>query len=100
MVAYERLHEAAEQVGQELFDTLQQEHLTAIAREEERGTTAFASRRKAIEQVGLQEVRQFRLIRCDTDEAEWRKELQFARQIIPEVRPLLLMRISQEEINE
>jgi len=50
-------------------------------------------RRKAIERVGLPEVRQFRLSRCDADESEWRHELQSARQIVPEIRSLLMLRI-------
>jgi hypothetical protein len=54
---------------------------------------AFASRRKAIERVGLPEVRQFRLSRCDAEEAEWRSELRSARQIVPEIRSLLMLRI-------
>jgi len=91
--AYERLQEAAEQAGHELFDSLQQKHLSSVAREEERGMVAFGSRRKAIERVGLPEVRQYRLARCDAEEAEWRNELQSARQIVPEIRPLLLMKI-------
>ena len=93
IIAQERLQEAAEQAGQELFDALQQAHLASVAREEERGIVSFASRRKAIERVGLPEVRQFRLSRCDADESEWRHELQSARQIVPEIRPLLMLRI-------
>ena len=91
--AYERLQEAAEQAGHELFDSLQQKHLSSVAREEERGMVAFGSRRKAIERVGLPEVRQYRLARCDAEEAEWRNELQSARQIVPEIRPLLMLKI-------
>ena len=93
ITAHERLQEAAEQAGQELFDALQQAHLASVAREEERGVVSFASRRKAIERVGLSEVRQFRLSRCDAEESEWRHELQSARQIVPEIRPLLMLRI-------
>lgn len=93
IIAHERLQEAAEQAGQELFDALQQAHLASVAREEERGIVSFASRRKAIERVGLPEVRQFRLSRCDADESDWRHELQSARQIVPEIRPLLMLRI-------
>lgn len=93
IIAHERLQEAAEKAGQELFDALQQAHLASVAREEERGVVSFASRRKAIERVGLPEVRQFRLSRCDADESEWRHELQSARQIVPEIRPLLMLRI-------
>ena len=91
--AFDRLLEAAEQAGQEVFDALQQEHMASITREEERGRVAFASRRKSIAVVGLPEVRQYRLVKCDTEETEWSKELESARQIVPEIRPLLLMRI-------
>jgi len=93
IAAHARLQEVAEQAGQELFDALQQAHLASVAREEERGIVSFASRRKAIERVGLPEVRQFRLSRCIADESEWRHELQSARQIVPEIRPLLMLRI-------
>ena len=91
--AYTRLQEAAKQAGQELFDSLQQAHLAGVVREEERGIVSFASRRKAIERVGLPEVRQFRLSRAEANEFEWRHELQSARQIVPEIRPLLMLRI-------
>jgi superfamily II DNA or RNA helicase len=93
IIAHESLQIAAEQAGQVLFDALQQGHLASVAREEERGIVSFASRRKAIERVGLPEVRQFRLSRCGADESEWRHELQSARQIVPEIRPLLMLRI-------
>ena len=94
--AYKQLYGAAERAGQELFDSLQQAHLNSLTREEERGQVAFASRRQAIERVGLQEVRQFRLSRCDAEESDWRQELRSARQIVPEIRPLLLLRIMSE----
>ncbi|MDI6815810.1 MAG: helicase-related protein [Actinomycetota bacterium] len=93
VTAYERLLGAAEEAGQELFDALQQEHRLSIGREEDRGVIAFGSRRKAIERVGLPEVRQFRTARLASEEDEWRKELETAKQIVPEIRPLLLMRI-------
>jgi hypothetical protein len=93
ITAHERLQIAAEQAGQELFDALQQAHIASVTREEERGMVAFTSRRKAIERVGLPEVRQYRLARCDAEETEWRHELQSARQIVPEIRSLLLLRI-------
>ena len=56
-------------------------------------STVHNSACKVIERVGLPEVRQFRLSRCDADESEWRHELQSARQIVPEIRPLLMLRI-------
>ena len=99
-VAYEQLLEAAEEAGVELFDALQQEHIASITKEEERGMVALVSRRRAIERVGLPEVRQYRLAKCDAEEAEWRNELESARQIVPEIRALLLMCIIKGEPNE
>ena len=93
ITAHERLQIAAEQAGPELFDALQQAHLASVNREEERGMVAFTSRRKAIERVGLPEVRQYRLARCAAEESEWRHELQSTRQIVPEIRSLLMLRI-------
>lgn len=91
--AYSSLKEVAEKGGEEVFYALQQAHQNSIKREEERGFISFASRRKAIERVGLPEVRQFRLSRCNAEESEWRRELETARQILPELRALLMLRI-------
>lgn len=54
---------------------------------------AFAARRRAIERVGLPEVRAYRRARCDAEETEWRNELIAVRALLPEIRPLLLLRI-------
>jgi len=90
---YNSLLKVCEDEGKELFDALQQQHQSAVDREEERGAVAFSSRRRAIERAGLPEVRHYRTTHCDIEETGWRKELESARQIVPEIRPLLLMRI-------
>ena len=97
IAAGEKLLSAAEQTGQELFDTMQEAHFAAVAHEEERGMIAFASRRKAIDRLGLPEVRQFRLARLDKDESQWRSELKSAQQIVPEIRALLAMQVRSTE---
>ena len=99
-VAGDKLLSAAEQAGQEIFDTMQDAHFAAVAREEERGMIAFASRRKAIDRLGLPEVRQFRMARLDEDQSQWRSELKSARQIVPEMRSLLLLNIGNGGVCE
>ena len=94
IVAGEKLLSEAKQAGQEVFDSMQDAHFAAVAREEERGMIAFASRRKAIDRLGLPEVRQFRLTHLNEDESQWRSELQSARKIVPEMRTLLMLNIS------
>jgi hypothetical protein len=100
LAAYERLLDAAEQAGREPFDSMQQEHRSSITREEERGLRVFGSRRRAIERVGLPEVRHYRQAHCDAEEKEWRNELEMAKQIVPEIRPLLLMKIVSGGVHE
>jgi len=75
-------------------------HLAAVTREEIRGIIAFASRRKTIEKLGLPEVRQFRLAYFDEDESEWRNELESARQIVSEMRLLLMLNIRNGGVYE
>jgi superfamily II DNA or RNA helicase len=91
--AFKQLMQSAENAGKEMFEALAQEYADALAKEEERGRVAFNARRKAIEKVGLPEVRQYRMVRCDAEEAQWKKELAAASQTVPEIRPLLLTRI-------
>jgi len=79
---------------------MQKAHFAAVTREEERGMIAFASRRKAIDRLGLPEVRQFRLARLDEDESQWRSELKSARRIVPEMRPLLMLNIENGDVCE
>ena len=79
-----------------MFESLQQVHSASLVREKELGSVAFDSRRKAIERIGLPEVRNYRLARCVAEETQWRKELEEALQIVPEIRPLLLMNIIGE----
>ena len=100
IAAGEKLLSAAEQAGQEIFETMQDAHFAAVTREEERGMIAFASRRKAIDRLGLPEVRQFRLALLDEDESQWRGELKSARQIVPEIRPLLMLNIGNGGVCE
>lgn len=95
IAAGEKLLSAAEEAGQVLFDTMREAHFAAVAREEKRGMIAFASRRKAIERLGLPEVRRFRLARLDEDESQWLGELKSARQIVPEMRALLIMQVQE-----
>jgi hypothetical protein len=90
---HERLLQAAESAGQGLFETMKQGHLSAVQNEEDRGETAFASHREAVAHIGLPEVRQYRLAKCDTEEKAWREELRAARQLVPELRALAILKI-------
>ena len=88
---YQSLRAAAEIAGRETYETLRLSHEASVAREEERGRISLDSRRRAIERIGLPEVRNYRLDRCNAEEAQWRRELSLVSETVPEIRPLLFL---------
>jgi len=91
--ASERLREAAEQQGKTIYDELVQAHLERLAREREKGEYAFAARRRAIERIGLPQVRNHRLSLLEQEEERFREQLERSAQILPEMAPLLIVRV-------
>jgi hypothetical protein len=95
--AFQSLQAAAEAAGQQKYEMLRSAHEASVAREEERGRVSLDFRRNAIGKIGLPEVRTYRLDRCNADEAQWRRELSMVRETVPELRPLLILRVTREE---
>ena len=93
---FDQLEKVAESVGQEIFNGLHQDHLNAIEKERERGEYFYQSRQKAIELIGLPEVRQYRLRHLEKEKSEWKADLKAAASVIPEIRPLLLLNIGKK----
>ncbi len=91
--AFERLREAAEQQGKTIYDELVQAHRERLAREREKGEYAFAARRRAIERIGLPQVRNHRLSLLEQEEERFHEQLERRAQILPEMAPLLLVRV-------
>ena len=58
-----------------------------------RGNYAFQVRREALGRLGLPEVRQHRLKRLDEEERAWAAELRKREQVLPELQPVILLRV-------
>jgi superfamily II DNA or RNA helicase len=91
--AFERLQGAAEQQGKTIYEELVQAHRARLAREREKGEYAFVARRRTIERIGLSQVRTHRLRLLEQEEERFREELEHRAQILPEIVPLLLVRV-------
>ncbi|QCQ22114.1 DEAD/DEAH box helicase [Desulfoglaeba alkanexedens] len=91
--AFERLREAAERQGKMIYDELVAAHRERLAREREKGEYAFAARRRAIERIGLPQVRNHRLSLLEQEEERFHEQLGRRTQILPELAPLLLVRV-------
>ncbi|MHB1294418.1 MAG: DEAD/DEAH box helicase [Anaerolineae bacterium] len=91
--AYGQLQRAAEQQGKIIYEGLLQEHRTHLAREREGAAYALAARRRAVERIGLSEVRNYRLNLLAQEERVWQEQSATQAATYPEMVPLLLIRV-------
>lgn len=89
--AFERLWGAAAVQGKTIYDELVHKHRQQLDREREKGEYAFAARQRAIERIGLPQVRDYRLTQLEQEEQAWREQLNQAAEVNPELVPLLLI---------
>ena len=92
-VVFRRLRSEAEGQGEGAFHELFARHQQRLKREQEKGRYAFQVRREALNRIGLPEVRQHRLKRLDEDEKVWAEELRKREQVLPELQPVVLLRV-------
>lgn len=97
---FDRVMEAAEGQGKPVYEELIEKHRLHLSAEQEKGEHAFAARRRAIERIGLPEVRNYRLAQLARDEKAWHEGLERKGQVIPEMIPLILVRIQRGASNE
>ena len=87
------VRQSAEEQGSVVYQALRLEHLERLDREREKAEYGFAARRAAIERIGLPQVRNHRLRHLEQEERAWREHLKAGRAALPELLPLLLVRI-------
>ncbi len=90
---YENMLNKAEEVGYDTYKALQSHHLNVLNKEEERGNYAFQTREKAIMKLGLEEVKSYRIKKLNDEKIIWEDELNALKQIIPDIKPLLVVKI-------
>lgn len=95
--AYEASRKAAETHGAAVFEELLSAHRESTRRERKKGVHAFAGRRRAIERLGLPQVRAHRLALLAAEEQEWSKELSAREAALPELTAMVLVRIAPEQ---
>ena len=86
--------QAAEGQGATVFDELATAHQQGILRERKKGGHAFASRRRAIERLGLPQVRNYRLRFLADEEEAWTRELAAREAALPDLSAVLMVRVA------
>ncbi|HRW93278.1 MAG TPA: helicase-related protein [Thermotogota bacterium] len=92
-VAFEKSESAARERGQSMYETLLQEHQEHIAREREKANYGFSARRKAIERIGLPQVRKHRLNLLSQEERDFQEQIDQKAQVFPDMVPLIVIRV-------
>jgi hypothetical protein len=93
--AYETSRGAAETQGAAIFDELSSAHRQSIARERKKGVHAFAARRRAVERLGLPQVRAHRLRQLDEEEHAWREALTTREAALPDLAAIQLVHVAR-----
>ena len=83
--AYALLHQAAQQEGKAIFESMLAATQIDLDNQNEKGEYSFNARKRAIERVGLPEVRQYRLRQLNSEYVLWRQELDKKRNAIPDM---------------
>ena len=91
--AYATAHRAAETQGRELFRELSAKHAQRIDRERRTGTRAFEARRRALDRVGLHQVKQHRVAQLEQERQAWEQRFRQLETALPELSAVLLVRI-------
>ncbi|HDM78345.1 MAG TPA: hypothetical protein ENG51_18075 [Deltaproteobacteria bacterium] len=90
---FEQVRKVAELYGRTIYDELVLVHKERLTQERKKAEYAFASRRKAILRIGLPQVRNYRLHLLGQEEHLFKEQLERRAQILPEMMPLLLVRV-------
>jgi hypothetical protein len=92
--AFDASRSAAESQGAAVFEELLAAHQLSIVRERKKGGHAFASRRRAIERLGLPQVRSYRLRILADEEQAWNRELTAREAALPDLAAVLMVRVA------
>ena len=71
------------------------EHRQRLDRERRRLTVAIEARRRAVDRIGLPQVRAFRLAQVEQEEREWRLALTMREAALPELTLLLVVAVAE-----
>jgi superfamily II DNA or RNA helicase len=91
--AFSELQSAAEEHGKPIYEALLLEHRDRIAHEREKARYAFSARRRAVERIGLLQVRNHRVNLLAQEERSFQEQLDHKAHAYPEMVPLLVIRV-------
>jgi hypothetical protein len=92
--AYELSRREAERHGEPVFRGLQDAHQRRVQRERRKIQHAFEARRRAIDRIGLPQVRSHRLTQLDREKAAWTTSMAAKETAVPELSAVIVLRVA------
>lgn len=92
---YDAVHAIAERQSYGKFEQLVQKHQLFIELEREKTAFSFQARRRAVQRLGLAEVRNYRLRQLDAEERARFRQIETMAEVHPTLQPLLILRINK-----
>lgn len=90
---YEQLTVCAENEGKRIFDVMLDKYNENLHQQKEKGEYSFASRKRAIERIGLPEVKNYRLRQLASELLIWQDEMKEKENVFPELSLHLVFEI-------
>ena len=85
------LRDEAERSGRAIYEDLLRQHQQRLEQERKKGEYAFTARRRALSRIGLPSVREHHLARLGQEHQDWRREMEQAVSVIPQLVPVLVV---------
>lgn len=89
----DRLRAVASERGESVFRDLASKHQDRVARERRKGRDAFKVRRKTLDHVGLDAVRQYRLRQLEQEEFAWNERIERRARVVPDLAAVCVVRV-------
>ena len=95
--AFEGSRRAAEVHGAAIFEELAAAHREGTRRERKKGSYAFAARKRAIERLGLPQVKARRLVQLAEEERIWSMALAARETAVPELTAITIVQVARQD---
>lgn len=94
--AYEASHRVAELQGRDVFRELSAKHVQRIDRERRKGTRAFEARRRALDRIGLTQVKQYRVLQLEKERQAWDERMRQLETALPDLSAVVVVRVLRQ----
>lgn len=88
---YNMIYNKASDYAYNLFETMKDNYLSRLSKERAKYEYAFKLRKEAIQRIGLESVKRYRMKSIEKEEEAWKTEIERQSVIIPVLRPLYMV---------